>query len=190
MVVCHPDEDSFTVAIARRSAAVLEALGHELRVRDLYREHFVPELSAAERRDHLVPGVPAEISRYADDLGWCDALVFVYPTWWGGQPAMLKGWMDRVWAAGVAWDLPPGANRLRPRLRNIDRIVAITTHGSSKLVNAFEGEGGKRTLTRSLRVLCSRRCRTRWWALYGLDRCGPAHRERFMARIESRLGRL
>lgn len=190
MIVCHPDEHSFTMAIAKRTRTVLDDLGHDVRVRDLYREEFVPELSAAERRDHLVDGVPTEIAGYAEDLGWCDSLVLVYPTWWGGQPAMLKGWMDRVWAAGVAWELPPGANRLRPRLRHIDRIAAITTHGSSKLVNMAEGEGGKRTVTRSLRVLCSRRCRTRWWALYGVDRAGPERRERFMARLEARLARL
>jgi hypothetical protein len=60
-----------------------------------------------------MPGTDPSIASYADDLQWCDTLVLVYPTWWSGQPAMLKGWIDRVWVNGVAWTLPDGANRLR-----------------------------------------------------------------------------
>ncbi len=115
------------------------------------------------------PGVAPALQRYADDLRWCETLVLVYPTWWSGQPAMLKGWIDRVWANGVAWTLPAGSSRIRPLLCNVRRIVVVTTHGSSKLVNSLQGEGGKRVVTRALRSLCSRRCRTTWVAMYGVD---------------------
>ena len=82
---------------------------------------------------------------------------------------MLKGWIERVWVNGVAWELPAGANRLRGRLRNVRRIVAITSHGSSKLINALEGEVGKRMVTRTLRSLCHPLTRTTWLAFYGID---------------------
>ena len=124
---------------------------------DLHADGFDPTMSCDERRTHKDPGVAPALEPYADDLRWAQALVLVYPTWWSGQPAMLKGWIDRVWVAGVAWELPAGANVLRPLLRNISRIVVVTGHGSSKLVNALEGEGGKRTVTRSLRAMTSRR---------------------------------
>ena len=45
------------------------------------------------------------VRRYADAVLASQALVFVYPTWWGAQPAMLKGWFDRVWANGIAYDV-------------------------------------------------------------------------------------
>ena len=91
---------------------------------------------------HKEPGVAPELQRYADDLRWAQALVLVYPTWWSGQPAMLKGWIDRVWVAGVAWDLPPGANVVRPLLRNVRRIVVITgPTGRRSSVNAHRGRG-------------------------------------------------
>ena len=78
----------------------------------------------------LVGGVLAsDPQRYADDLRWAQALVFVYPTWWSGQPAMLKGWIDRVWVAGVAWELPPGADMLKQLLTNVRRIVVVTNNG-------------------------------------------------------------
>jgi len=102
---------------------------------------------------------------------------------------MLKGWIDRVWMHGVAWELAAGSARLRPLLRNVRSITVVTTHGSSKWVNALEGEVGKRTVTRVLRSMCSRRCRTRWIALYGIDRSTEAQRQRFLARITRRLGR-
>lgn len=185
LVHCHPSSTSITAAARDRALAGLRAGGHEVRVHDLYAEGFVPELSAWERTNHLEPpDTKPDIAPYAENLGWCDALVLVYPTWWSGQPAMLKGWIDRVWVAGVAYDLPPGANRIRPRLHNLRRLVAITTHGSTKFVNALEGEGGKRILTRSLRVLCSKRARTKWIALYNIDRSTDAERAAYLARVE------
>lgn len=189
IVVCHPDPASFTQAAAR---TVIDAINdrHEVRIRDLYAEGFDPELSASEHRNHLVPGVDESIADHARDLQWCTTLILVYPTWWSGQPAMLKGWFDRVWASGIAWHLPDGANRLKPGLDNVTRLIAVTSHGSSKFVNALEGEAGKRTITRSLRVLCNRWCTTSWWAVYRLDHTGERHRTRALARLARRTARL
>jgi putative NADPH-quinone reductase len=190
VVYCHPDPDSFVASCRGRALAGLAAAGHEVRLTDLYADGFDPTMSAEERRAHKQPGVAPELERYADDLRWAQALVFVYPTWWSGQPAMLKGWIDRVWVAGVAWELPPGADMLKPLLTNVRRIVVVTTHGSSKLINALEGESGKRTATRSLRAMCSKRTRTKWCAIYGLDTADAAKRDRFLERVERTLSRL
>ena len=75
-------------------------------------------------------------------------------------------------------------------LTGVRRIVAVTTHGSSKLINALEGEGGKRTLFRSIRLLCSKRTRTTWCALYGLDRATAEQRAAFLDRVERTLAKL
>jgi len=191
LVFCHPLADSFTSAARDRALAGLSRAGHEVRVTDLYVEEFRPELSAWERTHHLdPPETKPEIANYAENLRWCDALVLVYPTWWSGQPAMLKGWIDRVWVAGVAYELPPGGNRIRPLLHNIRRLVVITTHGSSKWVNAAQGEGGKRVVTRSLRLLCNRLARTSWIALYSIDRASEHERKRFLDRVERKMGSL
>jgi len=188
LVYCHPNPASLVAAARDRALTALAAGGHQVRQVDLYAEGFRPEMSADERARHKRPGVGApDVQRYADDLAWARALVFVYPTWWSGQPAMLKGWFDRVWVAGVAWELPRGANVPRGKLRNVRRIVVITTHGSSKWINALEGESGKRTVTRSLRAMCSRRARTTWCAVYGLDTASAEQRARFLDRVERTL---
>lgn len=190
VIHCHPVPESLVSAALGRVLDGLDGSGHDVRVTDLYADGFDPVLNADEHRRHLDPGVADDVVRHAEDLQWCDTLVLVYPTWWSGQPAMLKGWFDRVWANGVAWDLPDGASRIRPRLRNIRRIVVVTTHGSSKLVNALEGESGKRTVTRSLRLMCARRCRTQWVALYGVDTATEEQRAAFLDRVQARAAKL
>ncbi len=191
VVYCHPDPNSFTAALRDRALDALKAAGHQVRTSDLYDDGFDPALSRAEWLEHLEPKHPAaEIAGYCDNLRWCDALVFVYPTWWSGQPAMLTGWLDRVLVRGVAWELPEGATRITGQLTNVSRLVAITSHGSSKLINVIEGETGRRIIGRSVRVLCHRFARTTWLALYDVDRSSQAQRDAFLDRVEHRMRRL
>jgi NAD(P)H dehydrogenase (quinone) len=190
VVYCHPVADSLVGAALTRVVTGLEAAGAEYRVHDLYGDGFEPQLTWSEHAAHVAPCADPAVQRYGDDLRWCDTLVFVYPTWWAGQPAMLKGWIDRVWANGVAWQCSPGATRVSPLLTGIRRLIVVTTHGSPKYVNVLEGEGGKRTISRSLRAMCHPRTRTRWIALYGVDTCSAARRARFLGHVESRITRL
>jgi putative NADPH-quinone reductase len=195
VVYCHPDRESLAGAALERVMAGLQRGGHSIRLSDLYVDGFDPALSAAERANQLVdhrehPEVRQGLQGYIDDLTWCDTLVLVYPTWWGGQPAMLKGWFDRVWVTGVVYEAPAGKNRITSLLHNVQRIVVVTTHGSPKRVNALQGEPGKRTVTRSLRALCNRWCRTEWISLYGVDRATPDDCRRFLDRVEHHMARI
>jgi putative NADPH-quinone reductase len=187
---CHPNPESLVAAARDRALVGLEQGGHEVRLTDLYADGFEPALSAEERRSHREPGVATDLQRYADDLAWAEALVLIHPTWWGGQPAMLKGWIDRVWVSGVAWTMSEGDRTPTPKLRNIRRIVVVTTHGSPKWINALQGESGKRIAIRSIRTMCSRRTRTTWCALYGLDTTDAAKRTEFLDRVEKTLAAL
>jgi len=190
VVYCHPDPESFTAAVRDAVVESLTAGGHDVRVRDLYGEGFDPKFSAEERRTHLAPGPLKSVEAHAEELHWCRHLVLVYPTWWSGQPSMLKGWMDRVWVRGVACKLAPGGKRIKARLKNVRRITAVTTHGSSKWVNVLEGEGGKRTVTRSLRSVCHPLTRTDWLAMYGADASTAEQREAFLAAVRRKLGKV
>ena len=187
VVACHPDPASYTAALRDRVVATLSGAGHELRVTDLYAAGFDPLFTAAEHAAHLEVGAHPDAAGHVADLQWCDQLVLVYPTWWSGQPAMLKGWIDRVWVRGATWELPTSGNRLQGRLRNVRSLVVVTTHGSSKWINALQGEPGKRVVTRTLRAVCHPRARTTWIALYGLDRSSARDREAFLAAIPRRL---
>ena len=191
VVYCHPDPESFTAAVRDRAVSTLHATGHEVRVSDLYADDFEPTMSRQELLDYSAPSDRnQQVAVYCEHLRWCQALVFIYPTWWSGQPAMLKGWLDRVLVRGVAWELAEGASRITPRLTNVRRLVAITSHGSSKLLNVVEGETGRAVVRKSVRVLCHRFSRTTWVALYGIDRSTAAERATFLDRVERRMRRL
>ncbi len=113
----------------------------------------------------------------------------VYPTWFGGQPAMLKGWFDRVWMNDVAHHLPEGATRIYAKLKNVKRLEIVTAHGSSKLVNFMQGNPGRVTVFRTLRVLCHPLCRNKLNAIYDIDRATPEQIEEWLESIEQRYSR-
>ena len=164
VVSAHPSSASFNAALAATVISTVSELGHVVRHRDLYAENFDPVFSAYERLHHVGDvseklETLATLKLHVEDLQWCESIVFVYPTWWSSQPAILKGWIDRILMNEVAWVLPEGAARIKPLLTQIRRIVVVTTHGSSKLVNALEGESGKRTMFRSVRLMMHRRTR-------------------------------
>jgi NAD(P)H dehydrogenase (quinone) len=189
LVVAHPVASSFVVAMSEVAREAMAKAGHDVRVVDLHAMGFDPVLGVDAWRGHMSPPeTKSGLAEHIELLRWADSLVFAYPTWYGGQPAMLKGWFDRVWVEGVAYTLPTGANRIRPLLRNIRTVVVITSHGSKKFMNSVQGEPGKRVILRGLRTLCHPLCRTRWVAFYGIDRSTSAGRDAFAARVASLFG--
>ena len=119
IILAHPNEKSFNHAIAKTAIEQLELNGHEVFYHDLHRERFDPILPAEEIPSGAV--LPDVIAEHCKEIASVDGIVIVHPNWWGQPPAILKGWIDRVWVNGVAWTLPDGANRLRPGLRNVRR---------------------------------------------------------------------
>lgn len=184
LVHAHPDPESFSRAVREAAVAALEAGGHEVTVRDLHAVGFDPVMSREERRTYHTPG--ANETAVADDLALlkaADALVFVYPTWWFGLPAILKGWLDRVLVPHATFDLPTASSPMRPKLTNIRRITAITTCGATYLQSKFVGEPGRKTLLRGIRWICAPDCKTRYLSLYRMDSRCQADRERFLGKI-------
>ena len=192
VVYAHPSPDSLTHALYERATAALAGAGHEVVGVDLYAEELVPAMSEAERRAYHTdePILDPTVARHAELVRWADALVFVYPTWWMGLPAILKGWLERVFVPGVAFHLDPVTKRVVSDLGSVRRVVGITTYGSSWRSVRLVHDGGRRTLLRALRMLCGRRCRTAWLALHSVDTTTPGERARFIARVEQRLARL
>jgi putative NADPH-quinone reductase len=193
VVYCHPVETSFNAAIHARAVATLTNCGHEVRDLDLYAGGFDPVLSRQERLDYLdATGVNVENVRdHVDHLRWAEGLVLIFPTWFYGPPAMLKGWLERVWLPEVAFSvprmkgLPPGS-----RMRHIRSLVVITTSGSPWWWLQLLGNPGRRLLMRGLRVLFHYRCKTLWLQLYSMNNASEAERHGFLRKVEHRLARI
>jgi NAD(P)H dehydrogenase (quinone) len=192
VVYCHPQPESFNAAVRDRVLAGLAQGGHEARVLDLYAMGFDPVLSPQGRADYHTPGRnEAEVADHLEALRWCEALVFVYPTWWYGPPAMLKGWLDRVWIPHATFEMPKPNQPIGRVLTNIRVVAAVSTLGSPwwwwKL---GMGEPGRRILLRGLSVLCSPRCKTIWMALHQMDSVPDGTRRAFLDRVQRRFAAL
>lgn len=107
IVISHPHPESLTHSTARKIAEGISASGteHSFEIADLNAEGFDPRFNAADLAAHLRQGPPpADVSREQSRVDRADALVLVYPVYWWSMPGLLKGWIDRVFANGWAYD--------------------------------------------------------------------------------------
>ena len=106
VILAHPKKNSFNHAIAAAAVARLQANAHEVRFHDLYKEQFDPVLPHSEIPKDAP--LPPEIERHCLEAASADGIVIVHPNWWGQPPAILKGWVDRVFRPGVAYEFLEG----------------------------------------------------------------------------------
>jgi NAD(P)H dehydrogenase (quinone) len=188
VVYAHPVKDSFQSAIHRCVISTLGDVGHDVDDCDLYAEGFQPVMSTNERQVYhdITANKTDPLTSYTQRLVDADGIVFVFPTWWYGMPAILKGYFDRVWLPGVAFEVVDG--RTRPLLKHIVRYAVVTTYGSPWWLNKLLfGDPNRRVLMRCIRHLVSPYARTMWIAKYGLDNIGYADRKRFLEDVSRRL---
>ena len=190
VIFCHPASDSFSAALCKAAMESLSAAGHETRLTDLYARGFDPVMRDGEWRRYADPAVNRDpVAEHVDDILWAEALLFVYPTWWYGLPAMLKGYLDRVWIPHVTFDIPTETTGTRPRMQHIRKIAVVTTCGASWLISKVIGEPGRKTVLRGIRALCHPRCRVRYLAHYKMDTSTDDSRRRYLEKVKRKLAR-
>ncbi|MCE8008668.1 NAD(P)H-dependent oxidoreductase [Aestuariivita sp.] len=192
VIYCHPRSESFTAAVRDVVLDRLAAAGAETRVQDLYAMGFDPVMGGPEHRDYEDETRNRQlVAVELEDLIWCDTLIFVYPTWWYGLPAMLKGWLDRVLVPGVAFLMPDAQNAdIRPGLGHITRLAVFTTCGASWWLTRLIGAPGRRTILRGVHLLCARRCKRIFAAHYLMDSSTPDSRAAHLSRVGAKVDRL
>jgi NAD(P)H dehydrogenase (quinone) len=116
-VVCHPKPSSFSHAVAAQFIAGAERAGHTVELADLYAEGFDPIVSERDLQQFDGVEMPDDVLQEQARVERSDALCLVFPIWWYGAPAMMKGWLDRVWSAGWAytWHQEPEGSLLPSR---------------------------------------------------------------------------
>jgi len=164
IVHAHHEPTSFNGAMTREGVASLAGAGHEVVVSDLYAMAFDPvsdrrnfrtvkdperlkqqnEESHASEHDGYVPELQAEM----DKLLWCEALVLQFPLWWLGLPAILKGWVDRVFAVGRAYG---GGRYFNKGVLSPRRAMCSVTVGGP--LDAYSGVGAYGPLDDILRPI-------------------------------------
>jgi len=147
IVHAHPEPKSFCTAMKSAAVEEFERQGHEVQVSDLYAMGFQPVASAADFGDRADPDyctyaleqrhglntgtLRADILAQLDKLLWCDLLVVVFPVFWYSTPAILKGWIDRVFVSGQVY----GGKRFYDRGGLVGRraLVAFTLGGQEHM---------------------------------------------------------
>ena len=188
VVWAHPLPDSYSAALKDRAVETLEASGHNVDLLDLYAEDFDPVLSAQERRDyHEIGPNQANVGPYVEQLRAAEGLLLIFPTWSFGYPAILTGWLQRVWIPGVAFGLREEGGPIIPGILSIRRVAAITTTGSPWWYVKAVGNPAKRVLKRGHRVMFAKGCRVKWLDLNNMNKDSPNKRKRFLAKVERTL---
>lgn len=149
VILCHPAPGSFNHAVAETYCATVRECGQEAVLRDLYAMRFDPVLRA-EERPTVAGFVPSrDVVAEQDLIGGCNALVLIYPIWFGTPPAMLKGYVERVLGSGV--DPRAVQRHASPRgLLGDARLISFTSSASSDAWLSEQGE------LQSLRTLFDR----------------------------------
>lgn len=145
IIVGHPDPNSFTMAMVARYRQTMSALGHEHVVRDLYQMDFDPRLKLAEMPDRPIWSIAPDAAAERELLKEASVFAFIYPLWFNSPPAIVKGYIDRIFGAGFGY-AQLRAGGLEPLLGG-RQLITITVSGSS---SAWLNEQGSWESLRSL----------------------------------------
>ena len=189
IVTTHPLNDSLCKLLGKHVENKLIQMGHEVTIEDLYAESFEPALTASERKSYYgenydSSSMTEQVSRLQD----AEALVLLFPTWWFGFPAMLKGWFDRVWVPGIAYDHATDFGPIKPRLVNLKKVLVVTTLGSPWWVDHLVlWQPVKRVMKIALLGACTKKSKLQFLSLYNSEKLNEQKIIVFKNKIEKAL---
>ncbi|ODT07805.1 MAG: NAD(P)H dehydrogenase [Mesorhizobium sp. SCN 65-20] len=192
VVLAHPLPESLNRHFADIVEIELARAGHGVTVLDLYKAEFDPRLTTAERGSYYGERFEASgLKAHASALRDAEVLVLVFPTWWFGLPAMLKGWVDRVFAPGIAFDHGSDFGPIRPLLYKLRHVVAITTLGSPWWVDRLVMRRPvRRILKRGVFAACAPTASFAMLPFYAAEKPKPDRVERFGEKIRRQMRKI
>lgn len=132
-----------------------------------------------------------QVSDHVDNLRWAEGLVFVFPTWYYGPPAILKGWFERVWLPGVTFHPAKQKGQITSScIGHIKRLAVVTTSGAPLWWMFIVGNPCKRFFMRGMRAQFSKFCKSSWMQLYEMNVIDDAKREQFLKKVERKMAKL
>lgn len=151
MIYAHPEAKSLSGALGEAFLEGLRTKGHSAEVIDLYREEFDPALAADELYTREGFKISTPVKAYQEQLRKADIIALVFPTWWQGTPAILKGFLDRVLIPGVAYE--SGRN---PKGLFTDKVAVILNcyDASAFSVRNLNGDRAFKVLQKDVLGFC------------------------------------
>lgn len=191
VVTTHPLSNSLCKHLTEHVVYKLTEMGHEVAIEDLYADKFEPVLTAVERESYYSDSYDSSnISEQVERIQEAEALVLLFPTWWFSFPAILKGWFDRVWGPGIAYDHASDLGPIKPRLDNLRKVLVVTTLGAPWWMDRLiMWQPVKRVLKYALLGACARGSRLSYLSLYKSENIDEGRVKQFVHRIERVLNR-
>lgn len=140
IIYAHPSNDSYNHAVLETVKTALQTKGHTVVVHDLYQQKFDPILTTSDLVSYRQGGLHPDVAQAQAAVAQADALTFVFPVWWAAAPAILKGWLDRVFSYGFAYDSNPDGS-IRQLLKGKKGAVVVT-QGTPKAIYDQSGMAG------------------------------------------------
>jgi NAD(P)H dehydrogenase (quinone) len=182
VLYAHPVETSYCAALHKATVEALTAAGHDVDDCDLYAEGFNPVMSRQERLEyHDETACTKPVQGYVDRLRAAEGLVICAPVWNYGYPAILKGFLDRVFLPGVSFKLVNG--KAAANLQHVKKIGAVTTYGGSRLRTMLMGDAPRKMFKRTLRAIVYPFAKAKYLALYDMNRADDATRTAFLRKV-------
>lgn len=142
IIYAHPNENSLNHHLLNTVVETLQLRNEEIVVRDLYTIGFDPVLSLDDMQGQRMGKVSDDVKTEQEHISWAEQITFIYPIWWTGLPAMMKGFIDRVFSYGFAYRYDQGVQK---GLLKGKKTVIINTHGKS--YEEYEKTGMDKALT-------------------------------------------
>ncbi len=128
IIYTHPNPQSLNSCLKNSLVEHLEGGNHEVVVRDLYKLNFNPVLSVEDMIGQRAGMVAADVKAEQEFVTWADCITFIHPIWWTGLPALMKGYIERVFSYGFAYRYDKGVQK---GLLSGKQAIIINTHGKS-----------------------------------------------------------
>ncbi|MGF1910889.1 NAD(P)H-dependent oxidoreductase [Vibrio kasasachensis] len=188
VVIAHPLKDSLCHYLATETINHLESEGYQVTLLDLYDNDFSATLTKEERQSYYINPFDKDlIGAEIEQLKQAEALVLVFPTWWFGFPAILKGWFDRVWAPGHAYNHASDLGAITPCLDKLQEVKVITTLGSPWWVDKLVlWQPVKRVLKIALLGACTKGCQFKMLSFYKSESASTLRVEAFVQKIKAK----
>lgn len=142
IIYAHPNENSLNHHLLSTVVETLQAHDQEVIVRNLYKISFDPVFSLTDMQGQRMGKVSEDVKIEQEYISWAEQITFIYPIWWTGLPAMMKGYIDRVFSYGFAYRYDQG---IQKGLLKDKKTVIINTHGKSH--EEYEKTGMDKALT-------------------------------------------
>jgi len=192
IVTTHPLNDSLCKALSRHVIKKIEKKGYEIVIEDLYAKNFEPALTIEERKSYYSNSYnQSKVLEEVKRLKEAEVLILLFPTWWFGFPAILKGWFDRVWAPGVAYNHASDLGSIKPLLDNLENVLVVTTLGSPWWVDRLiMRQPVKRVIKTALLGTCARNSKLKFLSLYNSEKLNKQKVLTFKHKIDKTINSL